>query len=180
MHSKAWDSSPCILRAFEGIGEKSVKVLADKGIIAFQHVRDADPERLQLILSRNAPFGRKLVLAAKSMPQFSISLTSKQEESVRTGVQVDLLVEIGVLNTKPACLVKKGSAALIVLTTSDGEYIEYAMLNLPLRKCESDDHMRRFRRIRLDHLVAQLPKSFSISVVVVKPSQVLIPTRCIL
>jgi ATP-dependent DNA helicase HFM1/MER3 len=112
------------LRAFDGVGEKSVKVLADKGITTFQQLRDADPERLQLILSRNAPFGRKLVLAAKTMPQFSLSITSANEENVSTGVQVDLLIEVGIINEKPPCVVKKGSAALIVLTTSDGEFIE--------------------------------------------------------
>ena len=58
------------------------------------------------------------------MPQFSLVLTSQHEEKVSTGVQVDVLVQVAVTNTKPACVVKKGSAALIVLTTSDGEFIE--------------------------------------------------------
>lgn len=136
------------MRALEGIGEKSVKILADKGITSFEDVRKADSERLQLLLGRcvytlatsseclthdllprrsNAPFGRKLVNQAKSMPKFSLNLTADSEDVVDTGIRVTALVEVGLLNTKPACLVKKANInflAIILLTTSDGEFIE--------------------------------------------------------
>ncbi|GAA6048956.1 hypothetical protein JCM3770_007137 [Rhodotorula araucariae] len=164
LNGKCWDSSSFVLRQLEGIGEKSYKVIVSNGIKGFDDVRECEPDRLEVLLSRKPPYGRKLVAQAKSLPQFEVSITDSNEQVLddRSGVQVELDVDLRLALTKPLPAVKKGTTKLwtyIVTTTSDGEFID-------------------FRRTRMDHLLSS-PKQFVLSVVLVKPSQrVVISVSC--
>ncbi|GAA6026781.1 hypothetical protein JCM8097_005857 [Rhodosporidiobolus ruineniae] len=154
LNGRCWDSSSFVLRQLEGIGEKSYKALVDAGIRGFEDVWNAEPERLEIILSRKPPFGRKMIQQAKTFPQFELTLVSNNETTLTDGVQVDASFELRLKETKPPAMTKRGPIKLwatIASTTSDGEFID-------------------FRRVRLDTLLAT-PKQFDLSVVLVKPSQ---------
>ncbi|BGP46261.1 ATP-dependent DNA helicase MER3 [Rhodotorula kratochvilovae] len=164
LNGKCWDSSSFVLRQLEGIGEKSYKILVSNGIKGFDDVRECEPNRLEVLLNRKPPYGRKLIAQAKSLPQFEVSITDSNEQVLdgRSGVQVELSVDLRLALTKPLPAVKKGTIKLwayIATTTSDGEFID-------------------FRRTRMDHLLAS-PKQFDVSVVLVKPSQrIVISVSC--
>ncbi|KAM0753841.1 P-loop containing nucleoside triphosphate hydrolase protein [Meredithblackwellia eburnea MCA 4105] len=153
VNAKAWDGSPFVLRQLDGIGEVSVKALSERGILSFQDVCDSDPSRIEVILNRNPPFGRKIVAQATALPKFFVNLESKAESPSDSGATIDLEVEIGLVYRDPPPTIKKSSRffASVLLVTSDFEYIE-------------------FRRMMSDHLLKG-PKSFSIRVNLVKPSQ---------
>ncbi|GAA6001199.1 hypothetical protein JCM10207_007458 [Rhodosporidiobolus poonsookiae] len=154
LNGRCWDGSSFVLRQLEGIGEKSYKALVDSGIKGFEDVMQAEPERLEIILSRKPPYGRKLISLAKSLPQFEVEIESSSETVLPEGVQVDATVTLSVKQTKPPAATKKGPIKLwatVLSVTSDGEFVD-------------------FRRARLDQLVAT-PKQFDLSVVLVKPSQ---------
>lgn len=167
MICKAWDDTQLVLRQFDGVGEKSIKVrssphgpahvaqaLSEKGVNSIADLRGSDPSRLELILNRNPPFGRKLLGQAKALPEFTLSIIGNSEEVLANAVRVHLTVELGLAVVKPAPTVKKGLnryQASLLLLTSDGEWVE-------------------FRRTKLE-LLLDGPKSFDVSVDLCKPSQ---------
>ena len=160
LNAKAWDDTPFVLRQIEGVGEKSVKALADRGINSFNTLRAALPGRLELILGRwvvvhltpsrspsptltlhhpavdtrsNPPFGSKLLKLAKSIPHFAISIESQSEEVVPTGVKVVVRVMVQALKTGEPTTTKKGQQmfwAQVLVSTSDDEYIDFRRLRM--------------------------------------------------
>ncbi|TNY19881.1 P-loop containing nucleoside triphosphate hydrolase protein [Rhodotorula diobovata] len=156
LNGRCWDGSSFVLRQLDGVGEKSYKVLVTNGIKGFEDVRACEPDRLEVLLGRKPPYGRKLIAQATTLPQFEVTLTAGNEEvlSGHSGVQVELSVDLRLVLTKPLPAVKKGTTKLwvsLATTTSDGEFID-------------------FRRTRIDSLLKS-PKQFDLSVVLVKPSQ---------
>ncbi|GAA5969973.1 hypothetical protein JCM11641_000215 [Rhodosporidiobolus odoratus] len=152
-----WDNSTFVLRQLEGIGEKSYKVLVDSDIRTFDDIRQAEPERLEIILCRKPPFGRKLITQAKQLPQFEVNFLDSSENVLAEGVQLDVQVEVKLKETKPPSVTKKGSMKLwvsIAATTSDGVFVD-------------------FRRMRLDQLQGN-PRQFELTVTLIKPSQRLV------
>ncbi|KAJ8295613.1 ATP-dependent DNA helicase MER3 [Rhodotorula toruloides] len=163
LNGKCWDASSFVLRQLEGIGEKSYKVLVSSGIKSFEDVRECEPERLEILLSRKPPFGRKLIAQAKSIPQFEISVVSQHEQVLEgQGVQLEATIDLRLKQTKPLPATKKGPMKLwatVASSTSDGAFVD-------------------FRRTRIDQLLAQ-PKQFDLAVVLVKPSQrIIISVSC--
>ncbi|KAI5479633.1 hypothetical protein MNV49_003143 [Pseudohyphozyma bogoriensis] len=154
VQARAWDDSPTVLRQLDGVGEKSIKVLAEAGIHTLDDVRNSRSERLDTILNRNAPFGRGLMKQAAAFPQFEISIEAESETPMSTGVKVVLNVKVGLLNAEQP-VVKKGLKrphCSVLVLSSDGEYLD-------------------FRRMVISKLFEGGAKSFAISVILVKPSQ---------
>ncbi|GEM11682.1 DNA/RNA helicase, DEAD/DEAH boxtype [Rhodotorula toruloides] len=120
LNGKCWDASSFVLRQLEGIGEKSYKVLVSSGIKSFEDVRECEPERLEILLSRKPPFGRKLIAQAKSIPQFEIAVVSQHEEVLDDqGVQLEVTVDLRLKQTKPLPATKKGPMKLFRRTRID-------------------------------------------------------------
>lgn len=79
---------------------------------------------------RLPPFGRKLINYARAVPKFSISLDVESEEALPIGVKLLVGVQIGVEPSLAPIVTRKGRLvyhALVLVTTSDGEYIEYGL-----------------------------------------------------
>ncbi|GAA5829644.1 hypothetical protein JCM11251_000232 [Rhodosporidiobolus azoricus] len=154
LNGRCWDSSSFVLRQLEGIGEKSYKALVESGIRNFRDVFESTPDRLEVILSRKPPFGRKMIQQARSFPEFEVCLIASEETVQEAGVQVDFTVELRMKETRPPAMVKRGTVKLwgcIATTTSDGTFVD-------------------FRRTRLDALQRE-PRKFDLSVILKRPSQ---------
>jgi len=103
----------------------------------------------------------------------------------RSGVQIDLSIDLRLTLTKPLPAVKKGPMKLwacLATTTSDGEFIECVpppARRPSLRKtCSCASAVRSFRRTRMDHLLKS-PKQVDLSVVLLKPSQrIIVSASC--
>ncbi|GAA5919330.1 hypothetical protein JCM6882_002778, partial [Rhodosporidiobolus microsporus] len=179
LNGRCWDSSSFVLRQLEQIGEKSYKVsilsdskgngadalsqaLVDSGIRSFQDVFESTPDRLEVILSRKPPFGRKMIQQARSFPEFEVALVSSEETVLADGIQVDVTFDLRMKETRPPAMTKRGTIKLwgsVASTTSDGAFID-------------------FRRMRLDALQRE-PKQFSLSVILKRPSQrIVISVSC--
>ncbi|GAA5999340.1 DNA helicase [Rhodotorula paludigena] len=183
LQGRCWDSSSFVLRQLEGIGEKSYKILTSNGLKSFEDIRNTEPDRLEVLLSRKPPYGRKLIAQATALPQFEIVFTSVSEQAHPTGsgVQVDLSVDLRLKQTKPLPTVKKGAAKLwasIATTTSDGEFIECDPSFDRFDRNFTDAIAESFRRMRLDRLLTT-PKQFDVAVILVKPSQrIIVSASC--
>lgn len=152
--------SSSILRLHDLTASCTDQVFADKGYNSLEDISNADPSRLEMILNRNPPFGRKLITQARSFPQFTLDvLASEFEEILPQAVRVHLRISVGLAVVSPPPVVKKGFTkylASVLLLTSDGKWIEY-------------------RRMPVEAFLDG-KKDFGISVDLVKPSQKIVAT----
>lgn len=95
VNGRAWDASPVVLRQIEGIGEKSIKVLAGAGLSTLESLAQANPRRVEMLLSRNAPFGNKIVAAARSLPSFHLSVEQMYFRKLSDAVEVSCSITVG-------------------------------------------------------------------------------------
>ncbi|GAA5826052.1 hypothetical protein JCM5353_004194 [Sporobolomyces roseus] len=155
LNGRCWDGTSFTLRQLKGIGEKSYKALVDAGIRSFADVASASPDRLELILNRKPPYGSQLADQAKMFPKFQVCMNIESEEVRDDGVEVEVKIDLSLEKTKPLPIVKRGNINLyasVLVLTSDGHFIE-------------------FRRCPLSAILKGSMKPFSVSVILVKPSQ---------
>ncbi|KAK0441977.1 Sec63 Brl domain-containing protein [Armillaria borealis] len=79
--AKAWEDRPVVLRQIESIGEKSLKVLAERGITSIDILRKQDSLKLEALLNRRPPFGLEMLASAREFPSYMLKIT---EIEVRT------------------------------------------------------------------------------------------------
>lgn len=81
--SRTWDDSPLQLKQIEGIGAVAVRKFVNAGIRSIEDLEAADAHRIETLISRNPPFGMKVLEAVKSFPKLRVSLHA-QPSSVST------------------------------------------------------------------------------------------------
>ncbi|KAK7034084.1 ATP-dependent DNA helicase MER3, partial [Paramarasmius palmivorus] len=157
--AKAWEDRPVVLRQLDSIGEKSIKILAEHGIVSIETLRKQDALRLEMLLNRKPPYGHTLLAAARELPSYSLKIVENDVTSYggRAAVDVSLKISCGLLEeTSGSSKVKKQKTSwlskmtAVVTLTSDLEYID-------------------FRRIPTKALKEQ--KTFDLDVILEKPSQ---------
>ena len=72
--ARAWDDSPMQLTQLEGVGPVAVRKLANANISSLEDLEAADPFKIDMILSRNPPFGSNLLTKLKELPKPRLSL----------------------------------------------------------------------------------------------------------
>lgn len=77
--AKVWDSSPLQMKQIEQIGIVAVRKLANCGIQSIEELEATDAHRIDTILSKNPPFGMKLLarLADFPKPRVSVKMIGK-------------------------------------------------------------------------------------------------------
>lgn len=101
LKARVWENSPLQLRQIEGFGPASVKKLVNAGIRSLEMLENLEPYKIESILSRNPPFGTKIVRAARDIPKLQV-LTHQVSKSGnrKDPVKVKVRAEIGYLNDK--------------------------------------------------------------------------------
>lgn len=82
--AKAWDDSVLQLKQIDQIGIVAVRKFASAGITNMEQLEAAEPIRIETILSRNPPFGMKLLTRVAEFPKPRVSL--KEVGKVSTSV----------------------------------------------------------------------------------------------
>lgn len=73
--ARAWDDSPLQLRQIEQLGGVAVRKLTAAGISDIDILASTEPRRLEMILSRQPPFGSNILATAKRFPKLKIAAT---------------------------------------------------------------------------------------------------------
>ncbi|GLA79446.1 ATP-dependent DNA helicase MER3 [Aspergillus tubingensis] len=99
--AKVWDDSPLQMKQIEQIGVVAVRKLASSGITSIEALELCEPHQIDMILSRNPPFGRKLLERLVDFPKLrvSVKMIGKEKQS-GTGVQVNIRSEVAFMNEK--------------------------------------------------------------------------------
>lgn len=72
--ARVWDNSPLQMKQLEQVGIVAVRKLAIAGINSIEALEAVEPIRVETLLSRNPPFGMRLVARAAAFPKPRVSV----------------------------------------------------------------------------------------------------------
>ncbi|PGH33745.1 ATP-dependent DNA helicase HFM1/MER3 [[Emmonsia] crescens] len=129
--ARVWDNSALQMKQIEQIGIVAVRKLANAGINSIEALEATEPHRIDMLLSKNPPFGSKTLarLAEFPKPRVSVKLVRKDikpGKSVRVGFKAD----IGFINEKlPTFFRRKPVYVCFLAETSDGRMIDFRRIS---------------------------------------------------
>ena len=72
--AKVWDHSPLQMKQIDQVGVVAVRKLAAAGITSLDGLESAEPHHIEMVLSKNPPFGSKLLSRLKEFPKLRVSV----------------------------------------------------------------------------------------------------------
>ena len=129
--ARVWDNSPYQMKQFPQIGLVAIRKLAMGGINSIETLEATEPHRIELLLSKNSPFGQKLLDNLKGFPKLrvSIRLMGKVASKGRP-VIVKIKADCGFMNDKvPATFQKKPLYICLLTERSDGHLVDFKRIS---------------------------------------------------
>ncbi|KAL9612250.1 MAG: hypothetical protein Q9167_003163 [Letrouitia subvulpina] len=116
-----WDNSPHEMKQVPQIGSVAVRKLASRGISSIEALEAAEPHQIEMLLSKNPPFGSRLLANLKDFPKLRVSVKMMGKDARRDHpVKVKIRAECGFMNEKPPVFFHHTPANQILLTTHTG------------------------------------------------------------
>ncbi|KAJ5156273.1 hypothetical protein N7492_009076 [Penicillium capsulatum] len=124
--ARVWDHSPLKMKQIEQVGVVAVRKLAAAGITSIEALESTEAPRLEMILSKNPPFGTKLLARLKNFPKLRASIRFTKKD-VRVGkVTIHFKIEVAFMNESIPTIFQRRSVYVCCLTeTSDGRLIDF-------------------------------------------------------
>lgn len=72
--ARIWDDSPLQLMQVQNIGPVAARKLAGANIKTIEDLEDTEAQKIDMILSRNPPFGSQVLRSLSSFPKLRVSL----------------------------------------------------------------------------------------------------------
>jgi len=72
--ARVWDNSPYQMKQIAQIGPVAIRKLAIGGINSIEALEAAEPHRIEMLTSKNPPFGNKILASLKDFPKLRVSL----------------------------------------------------------------------------------------------------------
>lgn len=93
--ARVWDNSPLQLKQIDQIGIVAVRKLAAVGINNFEALENTEAHRLEMIMSRNPPWGNKILASLKDFPKLRVSVKMMGKVSVASSLLRHGLTRLG-------------------------------------------------------------------------------------
>jgi ATP-dependent DNA helicase HFM1/MER3 len=77
--SHGWDDSPMQMKQIEQIGVVAVRKLVAAGINCIHSLEETEPNRIEMILSKNPPFGVKVLARLSDFPKLRVTIRLKNK-----------------------------------------------------------------------------------------------------
>ena len=74
LDARSWDTSPLQIKQVQGIGVAGIRRLVMGGVTSIEALEATEPHQLEMLLSRNPPFGQKLLSQLKGFPKLMVTL----------------------------------------------------------------------------------------------------------
>ncbi|TKA75857.1 hypothetical protein B0A49_03310 [Cryomyces minteri] len=130
--ARCWDDSPLQLKQIEGIGIQAVRKLVNADVKTIEDLECMEPYRIEMVLSRNPPFGAKLLEKLKGFPKLRVAVKVMGQPTVKPNdhVTVRVKAEIGFMNERVP-LLHRGRAVYVCLLaeTSDGHKLHFCRIS---------------------------------------------------
>ncbi|KAF3912104.1 hypothetical protein ABW21_db0204276 [Orbilia brochopaga] len=142
--AKVWENSPLMLLQLEGLGAIGVKKFVNNDVKTIEQLGALEAHRIEMIASRNPPYGAKLKHDIAGIPRFRLfTQVTKVQADRRNPVKVTFRVEIGVLNSEtPAKWHGKLLHLCFMVERSDGYLVDFRRMPI-LRLSSNKDVMLR-------------------------------------
>ncbi|KAF7715810.1 P-loop containing nucleoside triphosphate hydrolase protein [Penicillium ucsense] len=130
--AKVWDHSPLQMKQIEQIGIVAVRKLAAAGIKDIQELEVTEAPRIDMILSKNPPFGVKVLSRLKDFPKLRVTLKVLETTMNRQDVNVRFKVEVAFMNdnnTVPAYFHRKPVFVCCLTEISDGRLVDFRRIS---------------------------------------------------
>ncbi|KAJ5190289.1 uncharacterized protein N7498_009274 [Penicillium cinerascens] len=125
--ARVWDRSPLQMKQIEQIGVVSVRKLATAGIADIEALENTEPHQIEIILSKNPPFGMKLLARLKEFPKLRVAV---KMETKPESVKVRLKIEVAFMNDKIPVFYQRRPVYVCCLTeSSDGRLIDFRRMS---------------------------------------------------
>ncbi|KAG8531018.1 uncharacterized protein KY384_004375 [Bacidia gigantensis] len=132
--ARVWDNSPFQMKQLPQIGAVAVRKLAVGGIANIEALEAAEPHKIESLLSRNPPFGSRLLTSIQAFPKLRVSVKMIGKDP-RTGEApaIRLKVELGFMNESPPNAFRgKPIHICLIAARSDGLLIDFR--RIPAKK----------------------------------------------
>ncbi|QSS51070.1 helicase family member [Histoplasma capsulatum var. duboisii H88] len=129
--ARVWDNSALQMKQIEQIGIVAVRKLANAGISSIEALEATEASRIDMLLSKNPPFGSRILarVAEFPKPRVSVKLVEKDVKP-RKSVRLRFKAEIGFINEKlPTFFRRKPIYVCFLAETSDGRLIDFRRIS---------------------------------------------------
>ncbi|EPS42742.1 hypothetical protein H072_3266 [Dactylellina haptotyla CBS 200.50] len=138
IEAKVWENSPSMLLQLDGLGMVGVRRFVNNDIKTIEQLDALEAHKIEMIASRNPPYGAKMKQDIAGIPRFRIyTQVTKVQANRRDPVKVDFRAEIGVLNDQtPGKWHGKLLYLYFLAERSDGYLIDFR--RMPILKLSSN------------------------------------------
>ncbi|KAF3388416.1 ATP-dependent DNA helicase MER3 [Penicillium rolfsii] len=134
--AKVWDRSPLQMKQIEQIGVVAVRKLAAAVITDIEELEATEASRIDMILSKNPPFGLKLLGRMKEFPKLRVTMKVLATEAKKGNVKVRFKIDVAFMNDKiPSFFQRKPVYVCCLTETSDGRLVDFRRLRLVSTVC---------------------------------------------
>ena len=88
---KVWDNSPWQMKQLDQIGTVAVRRLAATGITSIEALEFTEAHQIDMTLSRNPPFGSKLLARVAEFPKLRVSVKLTGRVYISNFLPIDVL-----------------------------------------------------------------------------------------
>jgi len=74
LSARVWDNSPHQMKQLPNVGSVAIRKLVMGGVNSIEALEAAEPHRIELLMSRNPPFGQKLLASTRDFPKLRVSV----------------------------------------------------------------------------------------------------------
>lgn len=122
-----WDGTVMQLKQVPGLGDVFTRKLAAAGIKHIDALFNTEPHRIEVILSKNPPFGIDLIKKIAEFPMLHISVREcGQKHQPGEGADIKLRCEVGFLNENvPLKFNRRSYSILFLCETSYGQLVDF-------------------------------------------------------
>ena len=129
--ARVWDNSPYQMKQIPQIGLVAIRKLAVGGVNSIEALEATEPHRIEMLLSKNPPFGNKLLANLKDFPKLRVSIKMMGKEVKRgCAVIIRIKAECGFMNDKiPMFFHRKPIQVCLLTERSDGFLVDFRRIN---------------------------------------------------
>ncbi len=129
--ARVWDNSPLQMKQISQIGLVAIRKLAIGGINTIEALEAAEPHRIEMLLSKNPPFGNKMLANLKDFPKLRVSIKMMGKESKKgRHVVIKIKAEVGFINDKIPTFFRRKPVYICLLTErSDGFLVDFRRIS---------------------------------------------------
>ncbi|PYI11603.1 DEAD/DEAH box DNA helicase [Aspergillus sclerotiicarbonarius CBS 121057] len=129
--AKIWDDSPLQMKQIDQIGVVAVRKLASAGITNIEALELCEPHQIDMTLSRNPPFGRKLLDRLVDFPKLRVSIKMTGKDSkAGNAVKIQMKAEVAFMNQKCPTYFQRCPVYICFLAeTSDGRLLDFRRIS---------------------------------------------------